>query len=182
MTELSSGTPSTPILAPHVPGTRIHMTFAPGKKGWGALSNIQHNRDLTEDLTRLRDVYGTTHLISLVEGFELDNLQIADLQQTSTRLGIENPHFPIKDLSIPSDIAAFKAFVSELVQIYQTGATFTIHCVGGLGRTGVLAAILLQELHGYAPQDSMQAVREARKGAIQTPEQENLVLNWKTQV
>ncbi|GGJ54228.1 cyclin-dependent kinase inhibitor 3 family protein [Deinococcus roseus] len=168
-----------PILAPHVPGTRIHMTFAPGKKGRGALSGTVHNRNLQTDLLRLRDTYETTHLITLVEDFELDMLHIADLREAALQLGMQHLHFPIVDLSVPEDLDAFEAFVDDLKALYQDGATFTIHCVGGLGRTGVLAAILLQELHGYRPEASVDAVRKARNGTIQTREQEDFVLGWR---
>lgn len=168
-----------PILAPHVPDTRIHMTFAPGKKGRGTWSGTVHNRDLQTDLMRLRDTYGTTHLITLVEDFELADLQIPNLRKETLKLGMEHLHFPITDLSVPDDLDAFEAFVDDLKTTYQTGATFTIHCVGGLGRTGVLAAILLQELHGYSPEDSVVAVRAARNGTIQNREQEQFVLQWK---
>ncbi|WP_034345334.1 protein-tyrosine phosphatase family protein [Deinococcus misasensis] len=168
-----------PILAPHVPGTRIHMTFAPGKKGNGAWSGIVHNRDLGQDLTRLRDVYGTTHLITLMEDFELRQWHIPDLSAETRQHGLHHLHFPIVDGSIPDDVPAFREFVQQLKELYQQGATFTIHCLGGLGRTGLLAAILLQELHGFEPAQSVKAVREARPGTIERDEQEVFVLNWK---
>lgn len=171
---------ANPILAPHVAGTRIHMTFAPGKKGRGSLSGTLHNRDLDTDLLRLRSTYGTTHLVTLVEDFELDMLQIPNLSEKTLEHQMQHLRFPIVDLGIPSDASSFKAFVEDLKNLYQSGATFTVHCVGGLGRTGLLTAILLQELHGYSPQDSVKAVREARTGTIQTREQEQFVLDWKT--
>ncbi|GEM48386.1 phosphatase domain-containing protein [Deinococcus cellulosilyticus] len=168
------------ILAPHVPGTRIHMTFAPGKKGKGAWTGTVHNRDLGQDLTRLRDVYGTTHLVTLMEDFELRQWHIPDLSEATRQSGLQHLHYPIVDGSIPEDVPAFKAFVQHLTELYQQGATFTIHCLGGLGRTGLLAAILLQELHGFEPAQSVTAVREARPGTIERAEQEDFVLNWKT--
>jgi ADP-ribosyl-[dinitrogen reductase] hydrolase len=51
-----------------------------------------------------------------------------------------------------------------------------IHCKGGLGRTGVVAARLLIEL-GETPNAALARVRAARPGAVETPEQEDYVLN-----
>jgi len=50
-----------------------------------------------------------------------------------------------------------------------------IHCTGGLGRSGMIAARLLVEL-GEEPRLAMQRVRAARPGAIETAAQEAYVL------
>jgi ADP-ribosyl-[dinitrogen reductase] hydrolase len=57
----------------------------------------------------------------------------------------------------------------------QDGNRIVVHCRGGLGRTGVIAARLLIEL-GEAPDKALQRVRAARPGAVETPEQEDYVL------
>jgi ADP-ribosyl-[dinitrogen reductase] hydrolase len=58
----------------------------------------------------------------------------------------------------------------------QTGGSVLIHCRGGLGRTGTIAARLLVEL-GWQPRAAIEAVRGARPGAIETPQQERHVLS-----
>lgn len=50
--------------------------------------------------------------------------------------------------------------------------------MGGLGRTGTIAAMLLVEF-GSKPGDAITAVRAARAGAIETVEQENFVRSRK---
>ena len=47
------------------------------------------------------------------------------------------------------------------------GAEVVIHCLGGLGRTGTIAARILVEF-GIEADDAIKAVREARPGAIET--------------
>ena len=52
-----------------------------------------------------------------------------------------------------------------------------VHCKGGLGRAGTVAALMLVEL-GMAPDEAIRTVRAARKGAIETREQERYIREW----
>ena len=52
-----------------------------------------------------------------------------------------------------------------------------IHCMGGKGRAGTIAAILLIDF-GYDNKKAIEIVREKRKGAIETEEQEKFILNY----
>jgi ADP-ribosyl-[dinitrogen reductase] hydrolase len=54
-----------------------------------------------------------------------------------------------------------------------------IHCKGGLGRTGTIAARLLIEF-GADATNAIQSVRKARPGAIENNLQEYYVLSLKT--
>ena len=49
-----------------------------------------------------------------------------------------------------------------------------VHCKGGLGRAGLVAARILVE-RGAAPMDAINLVRRVRPGAIQTIRQEAYV-------
>jgi len=53
-----------------------------------------------------------------------------------------------------------------------------IHCRGGLGRTGTLAARLLME-EGQDAQSAMRMVRDVRPHAIETATQEKYLREWK---
>lgn len=53
-----------------------------------------------------------------------------------------------------------------------------LHCRGGLGRTGPVAAMLLIET-GAAPDDAIRTVRSIGPRAIETAEQARFVRNWK---
>jgi len=54
-----------------------------------------------------------------------------------------------------------------------------VHCLGGLGRTGLLCACCLLLLNGYEPeinsQQAIKLIRTARKGTIQTYSQVRFV-------
>jgi ADP-ribosyl-[dinitrogen reductase] hydrolase len=53
----------------------------------------------------------------------------------------------------------------------RQGGRLLLHCAGGLGRSGTIAARLLVELNEAAPEAAILAVRAARPGAIETPAQ-----------
>ena len=91
--------------------------------------------------------------------------------------GLDWYHLPIRDVSVPS--TAFEAQWAEAGETLRTrllgGQSIVVHCRGGMGRTGIVAARLLIEL-GEKPRMALQRVRAARPGAVETAEQERYVL------
>jgi protein-tyrosine phosphatase len=167
---------SSPIcvnfLAPEDTGVAgaIGLTIAPGKHdGFTA-------RDLDADLERLRDEYKCDVLVSLMEPEEYEWLGIAGLFERAAGLGIEVVRFPIEDASAPRprEMPDFVQLIAGIVAAARAGRTVVIHCRGGLGRTGTVAAACLVAL-GHAPWDSIERVRLARPGAVETVVQERWV-------
>lgn len=67
----------------------------------------------------------------------------------------------------------------KLRSILRSGSDVVVHCRGGLGRAGTIAARLLIEL-GSEPETAMASVRAVRPGAIENDEQEMYVLGLST--
>jgi len=65
--------------------------------------------------------------------------------------------------------------VEELLQILRDEGRIVLYCLGGIGRTGTIAARLLVQF-GMDPSEAIRRVRATRTGAIQTREQEEYVL------
>jgi ADP-ribosyl-[dinitrogen reductase] hydrolase len=72
---------------------------------------------------------------------------------------------------------AFAAMVEDLAAALRAGATVVVHCRGGLGRSGTVAAACLVRL-GLSHAKAMSAVREARPGAIEVQRQEAWVRRY----
>lgn len=161
-----------------VPG-KLGLTFAPGKRGPRGFGDGVWQRDLDQDLARLRDAFGTDVLVSLMRDHEYEMLRIADLQERATARGIRVRRFAITDVSAPAeaDREAFDALIDELHGDLQDGRTVTVHCRGGLGRSGLVAACVLVR-GGVAPDDAVARVRAHREGAIETSEQEDYVHDY----
>jgi ADP-ribosyl-[dinitrogen reductase] hydrolase len=67
----------------------------------------------------------------------------------------------------------------ELRSILRRRLDVLVHCRGGLGRAGTIAARLLVEL-GMEPVNAITSVRAVRPGAIETREQEKYILGIST--
>ena len=156
-------------------GGRIGMTFCPGKRDPVAMTG-PWDRDLASDLEAIAG-WGACALVTLMEIHELVHLGVADIGAITESLGITWYHLPIRDVSIPgSDFEyAWQTAGKALRKRLQDGNRIVVHCRGGLGRTGVIAARLLIEL-GEGPDKALRRVRAVRPGAVETREQENYVL------
>lgn len=158
-------------------GGRVGMTFCPGKCDLQAMTGAWE-RNLDTDLRAVADC-GASALVTLMEQFELELLEVTELGRVTKSMGMAWFHLPIQDVSIPD--AEFEAsWVSQgqaLRERLKNGQTVVVHCRGGLGRTGLIAARLLIEL-GEEPKVALEMVRSVRPGAIETNEQEGYVLGF----
>lgn len=153
---------------------RIGITFCPGKHDRAA-STGAWARDLSLDLDVI-EAWGARLVLTLVEAAELAALKVPQLGQEVRRRGIDWLHLPIADYSVPTEAfeQAWEMEGPQIRQMLRSGANVLVHCKGGLGRAGMIAARLLVEL-GTAPDEAIRRVRAARSGAIETPAQLALV-------
>ena len=63
---------------------------------------------------------------------------------------------------------------NELIE----GKNIVLHCRGGKGRAGTVAALLLIDF-GVKKEEAIQLVRSRRKGAIETKEQEDFIFSYR---
>jgi ADP-ribosyl-[dinitrogen reductase] hydrolase len=152
---------------------RIGMTFCPGKKQRNALTGDWH-RDLAMDLEAIQ-AWGATVIVNLIEDHEMMDLEV---QGTAQQLpaGIDYLRLPIPDFGVPGPEweTQWQVASPQLLDRLRAGESILLHCKGGLGRTGMIAARLLVEL-GSSPEESIVAVRLARPGTIESREQEAYV-------
>lgn len=158
----------------------IGLTFCPGKKQRGALSG-DWDRDLSADLEAIKSS-GTRALVTLMETDELTEVHVplTELSEKTASLGLEWHHLSIRDVDVPDerfeDLWTYSGV--RLRNLLVKGEKIVIHCLGGLGRTGTIAARLLVEL-GTSPDAAIRAVRAARTGSIETRKQEEYVKRCK---
>jgi protein-tyrosine phosphatase len=154
---------------------RLGMTFAPGM--WAGSVRGRWERDLAADMQELEEKHETNVLVSLMENHEYHGYRIPELLERDTYGGIEILRFAIKDMDVPREAESerFEATVRDIVQRLEQGQNVVVHCRGGLGRTGTVAACVLVELGNHSAGEAIGLVRAARKGTVQTPEQEDFV-------
>lgn len=163
------------------PGAKgaIGITFCPGKKQNNAMSGAW-DRDLGLDLDAIK-AWGAATVITLIEPHEIRALKVDHIASETARRGMEWLHMPITDVSVPDHRFenAWKAHGAHLITAIGEGQRVLVHCKGGLGRAGTVAALMLMEL-GLEPAQAICTVRAARMGAIETPDQETFVRQYKS--
>ena len=161
-----------PVAAPG--GGLIGMTFCPGKIQPGGLGG-NWRRDLTTDLDAIRD-WGAVAVVTLMEAHELARYRVAALGEGVRARGMAWLHLPIVDADIPNAVfeQSWRDAGPRLRAWLGEGRRILLHCRGGLGRTGTIAARLLIEL-GMEPGAAVTAVRAARAGTLETRSQEAYV-------
>ena len=152
------------------------MTFAPGKKAPGVAGNWE--RDLDADLERLVHEYDARMLVSLLRPTEYALLGIEDLADRATAHQLDFHAFPITDAGVPSSVVWTATLVQMLLARVRSGDTVVVHCRGGLGRAGLVAACCLTAV-GYDAERAIATVREVRSpSAIETLGQEDFIVDF----
>ena len=156
-------------------GGMIGVTFCPGKYQADAETGAWA-RDLDLDLDAIC-AWGAGVVITLVTDRELADLRVAGLGAAVRARGIAWLHLPITDVSTPT--AAWEAdWARERSVVHaelDRGGKVLVHCKGGLGRAGTIAARILIE-RGMAPDAAIAEVRRRRgPKAIETTAQESYV-------
>ena len=170
---------SSPIrIAEVTPGDgygRIGITLCPGKHDPYGLSG-PWARDLDTDLDAIQR-WGATAVVTLIEKHTFDLLKVRDLPRKVRDRHMEWSHLPIRDGESPPAQGfedRWSIAGEALRDRLRLGFDVLIHCRGGLGRAGTIAARLLVEL-GERPDEAIRRVRGVRHGAIEPGPQEDHV-------
>lgn len=151
------------------------LTFCPGKKQTQSLSGGWH-RDIALDVAAIKN-WGAQVVISLLEPQEYTQLQVGEL------LTLYPAQFTWFNLPFADKCAPDAAWLAHWVMIRThlqellRSQKILIHCKGGFGRTGTVAALILMDF-GFSAEDAIAQCRRARKFAVETPEQEYFVRNY----
>ncbi len=131
---------------------------------------------------QIMQIRGCDVLISLVELHEFsDYISILKFKSALAKKNLKWQHHPLKDMSVPDEtfMVNFAETQDDLIEILKSGGNIALHCMGGLGRSGTIAALLLLKL-GFGARNSIEMVRSSRPGAIETKEQEQFILSINT--
>lgn len=153
---------------------RVGISFCPGKWQPAAMTG-PWARDLDVDLDAVA-AWGAAAVVTLIEAYELAALRVEHMGAAVAARGMRWYHLPVADVTAPGP--AFERAWTEagpaLRAMLCGGRNVFVHCKGGLGRAGTVAARLMVEL-GADPEQAIAEVRAARPGAIQVWEQEAYV-------
>lgn len=155
-------------------GGKIGVTFCPGKKGPSTFGGF-HDRDLDEDLDVIAG-WNAAAVVTLIEDQEFVLLNVERLGQGVCSRFMEWHHLPIRDVHAPDQAfdSNWPPHSERLRGLLMRGCNVLVHCRGGLGRAGTIAARLLVEM-GAEPSVAIDSVRAVRKGSIETYDQQKWV-------
>ena len=152
------------------------------RPGWGAVmisccpGRTDMDHDLAMDIASLRRA-GAAAVITLTEQDELDELEVPGLGQAVREAEMAWFHLPIVDYGAPN--AEWEGWWQtegpKVRALLRDGRNVHMHCRGGCGRSGMLAARLLVELGICDAEEAMRRTRFSRPCAIETDDQEENV-------
>ena len=134
----------------------IILTPCPSTKG----------ADLDTSLNEIKAT-GTEAILTLMTQAELDKNHLSELGQSIKAKGMSWFHLPIEDDAAP-EAPFLDAWVSAgpaIHRLIEQGKTIAIHCKGGSGRTGLVAAQILIE-RGEEIESLMKRLQKLRPNAF----------------
>ncbi len=121
---------------------------------------------LTESLVQLQRA-GVKGIVTAMTQRELENNQASNIAIECEKLGIEWFHQPIEDDKTPQQafMDSWPQTSAAVHHILNVGGNVALHCKGGSGRTGLLAAHVLSELN-WSAESIMSEVQQFRPNAF----------------
>lgn len=129
----------------------IGLTILPGRK--------DYSRSVDEDLKQLK-AYGVDTVIPLITDDEFGHFGVSDLLEKYDEYGFKIHRLPIMDQLVSSE-DEMTDMVNYLDKAMHNNEKVLLHCVGGLGRSGLVAASYLK-FKGLKSDEAIQAVRKVR--------------------
>jgi len=121
----------------------------------------------TETALKQLKAAGASAVITLMQEAEMASNAVSDLPALCAQNGLQWFHLPIADDHAPAEdfAAAWKLQGAAVHQLLDAGKRIVVHCKGGSGRTGLMAAQILVE-RGYAKEDALAVVKALRPNAL----------------
>ncbi len=113
---------------------------------------------------------GASAILTLMPKEEMQRNAVVDMPELCAQLALQWFHLPIEDDHAPEQefTAAWNVAKEKVHALLASGKSIAIHCKGGSGRTGLVAAQILLE-RGASLDEVIERVRAIRPNALQVP-------------
>ena len=147
---------------------QLWISHYPGKIGMED-KIIQAEVDLSEFKKKRIDI-----VVSLLEKEELKTLNMLSLFELIKKHKFIHYYFPIEDKAVPKNKVQLHRLLDNLCDKIHKNKKILLHCNAGLGRSGLIAALICRKL-GIS-ENPISYIREHRPGCIETKDQENYII------
>jgi len=125
---------------------KIGVSICLGKKSPSVFGGMW-DRDLELDLTAIQRDFDPTAIVTLMTDDELSANKVPNLFLGFLVFVLIWFHLPIRDMRAPDESfsGVWTEIAPDILQMIRQGDNVLVHCRGGLGRSGTIAALLLIE-------------------------------------
>ena len=162
--------PVTFIPMTHNLNQKIGISHCPGKLSTKIGSSMQLHSDL-----KSLEQQKVHCIVTLANDAEIVDLGIENFSDSVATFNFRHYCERIDDRSVPcvDQSDNIKALLKNIRNQISLEKNVLVHCNAGLGRSGLIAALLVK-IMGVFP-DSISHIRRYRPGAIETKEQEDFI-------
>lgn len=156
---------------------RLGLTFLPGKRGASIrYPGHVYDRDTAKDLAALHAA-GVRRIVLLVDDEELARWGDARIIELGRAAGVEVRRYPMRDGAPPASHEVMDAILADVDSGRAIGDV-AVACMGGVGRSGTVAACALVR-GGSSAREAIDRVRAVRHpAAVETAAQQDFVHSW----
>ncbi|MBL6875765.1 MAG: dual specificity protein phosphatase family protein [Chitinophagales bacterium] len=129
------------------------------------------NNRVKDFAVKYLNTLGVKIVVNLLSESENNVHALKNQRKTYEALNIKLEEFPIQDFNTPASPDNFKKLIRFLSDEVIAGKSIGIHCMAGVGRTGILAVSLLCAL-GMGTQEAMEHVSQHRECKIPDTEEQ----------
>ena len=136
------------------------FTPCPGTKGVGLVTSVHELQQA-----------GADAIITMMPDDELAKFEVSALPEVVQQSGMAWFQFPVEDDAAPGEAfeKAWQENKATVLSLLHAGKCVVIHCRGGSGRTGFMAAVIMREL-GMEDKQTIDLVKELRPNSLRLPE------------
>jgi len=147
---------------------RLIFTPCPGTKGV----------DLETSVSKLNQA-GADAIVTMMTDEELAKFEVDCLPDIVRQSGMTWFHFPVEDDAAPGDAfeQSWQAHKAGVLALIEYGKCMAIHCRGGSGRTGLMAAMIMSEL-GIDEVQATRLVKGLRPNSLKLPAHTQYLANY----
>ena len=155
----------------------IYLSQCPGKNIFNKKIGKIIYSNLEADILYFSKLNVTT-ILCLLNDYEMKSIgvNISLYKKLCKEHSINFIQFPIIEMSIPENSYLFYSnIILEILDCLKS-SSILIHCRGGIGRSGMVGAILIGIIMNLSAKESIKFIRSKRgKNCVETSRQENFV-------